>query len=71
MFKGLPERLQKEVTRIAKTHYPIKVTRPDECKFVAWRGASAFAETMTEKSDWVNQDEFYEEGEEIISKKCT
>ena len=71
MFKGLPERLKKEVERIAQTNYTVKVTRPEDSKIVAWRGASAFAETMTEKSDWVNADEFKEEGEEIIRKKCT
>jgi len=47
MFPGLPERLNKEVTKLAPTTVKVKVLAPPERKFSVWIGGSILSSLST------------------------
>jgi len=47
MYKGIDERLTKEVTKLAPQSMKVKVTAPQERKFSVWIGGSILSSLST------------------------
>jgi len=70
MLRGLPERLQKEVTSLAPNQMKVKVVAPPERKFSVWMGGSVLASLDTFQSMWITQEEYQESGPYIVHQRC-
>jgi actin len=69
MFRGLPERLQKEIQNLAPSSVTPKVIAQPERKHAAWIGGSILSSLDTFHSSWVRKAE-YEEDPNIVHFKC-
>ena len=71
MFKGLPERLSKEVSNlVSSTSVKPKVVAPPERKYSVWIGGSILSSLTTFQSMWITKAEYDESGVGIIHQKC-
>ena len=72
MFKGLPERLKKEVKSLAPESMKeeINIFATPERKNAAFIGGKILSAISTFKSSWITQDEYYDYGSSIIHRKC-
>ena len=70
MYKGMPERLEKEVTALAPPKVRVKVTAPEERKFSVWIGGAILTELSTFANMWITKEDYEEHGESIVHKKC-
>lgn len=72
MTKGLPERIQQELTRM----YPSTKVRVQaagmavERKFASWIGGSIVASLGTFHQMWISKKEYEEHGSTIVEKRC-
>jgi len=71
MFKGIPERLEKEIKALAPQGMDIKVIAPPERKYSVWIGGSILASLSTFEEMWVTKEEYDESGPTIVHRKCT
>jgi len=71
MFKGIPERLEKEIKQLAPQGMDIKVIAPPERKYSVWIGGSILASLSTFEEMWVTKEEYDESGPTIVHRKCT
>lgn len=74
-FNGFPERLKKEVERIApKTFSASRVNviapTPTDQQFFVWLGGSMFASHSSFKNQWISKEEYDEVGPDIVDRKC-
>lgn len=70
MFRGLPQRLSKELTSLCPSSIKVKEIAPDERKYSVWIGGSILASLSTFQEQWITKEEYEEYGNEIIDKKC-
>jgi len=72
MYKGLPERLEKEVkARAPESMKPVvKVIAVPERKYAVWIGGSILSSISTFDSMWVRKEEYDESGAGIVHRKC-
>ena len=72
MYKGLPERLTKEIKTLAPESMKdeVKVISPVERKFAVWIGGSILSSISTFESMWITKTEYEEWGETIVHRKC-
>ena len=72
MFKGLKERLEKEIKDLVPQSMKekIKVIAGDERKFAAWIGGSLLSILSTFESLCIPKEEYEEEGIHIFDKYC-
>ena len=72
MFNGLPERLIKEIKALAPKSMKeeIKVLASPERKYATWIGGSICSSISTFESCWITKDEYEEDGETIVRRKC-
>jgi actin-related protein len=70
MFKGMDDRMQKEIVALALPGYKIKVIAPPERKILAWIGGSVLSSLSTFQSMWITKAEFDESGPAIVHRKC-
>jgi len=70
MFKGLPERLQKELTNLAPNAVKTKVVAPPERKYSVWIGGSILSSLSTFATMWIAKSEYDESGPTIVHSKC-
>ena len=72
LIKGLPDRIQGELTRM----YPSTKVRvnaagmPVERKFGSWIGGSIVASLGTFHQMWISKKEYEEHGAGIVEKRC-
>jgi len=71
MYKGLSDRLQKEITALAPGSMVIKIVAPPERKYSVWIGGSILASLSTFEEMWVSKEEYDESGPSIVHRKCT
>jgi actin len=62
MFQGIPERLSKEVIALAPSTMKVKVSAPQERKFLAWIGGSIFSSLSIFQNRWITKAEYQESG---------
>lgn len=71
MFKGIPERLQKEIKLLAPASMNIKIIAPPERKYSVWIGGSILSSLSTFEEMWISKQEYDEAGPSIVHRKCT
>ena len=70
MFKGLQERMQKEITALAPPGNKIRVLAPEERKYSVWIGGSILSSLTTFEQMWIAKSEYDESGPDIVHRKC-
>lgn len=72
MFRGLPERLEKEVKILAPESMKqnVKVIATPERKYAVWIGGSILSSISTFETMWITKEEYDEEGASIVHRKC-
>ena len=71
MFKGIEDRLHKEVSLLAPRTMRVKVIAPPERKYSVWIGGSILASLATFQQMWVSKEEYDESGPcRPIGRKC-
>ena len=70
MFKGMAERLKREITAIAPSTMEIKIIAPPERKGSAWLGGSILASLSAFEQMWISKQEYDESGPSIVHRKC-
>jgi len=70
MYKGLPERLAKEVGNLAPSSVKPKVVAPPERKYSVWIGGSILSSLTTFQNMWIQKREYDESGPQIVHNKC-
>jgi actin len=70
MFEGFPQRIEKEITRLAPETMKVKVVAPPERKFSAWIGGSILSSLATFPQMVITHDEYNDEGPGIVHRKC-
>jgi actin beta/gamma 1 len=72
MFPGLPERLTKEVQKLAPsaTSSKVKVLAMPERKYSVWIGGSILSSLSNFQVMWITKSEYDESGAQIVHRKC-
>jgi actin-related protein len=70
MFKGLPERLEKEIQSKAPQTITVEVEASEERKYSVWVGGSILSSLSTFQQMWITREEYDETGPGIVHKKC-
>jgi actin-related protein len=70
MFRGLPERIEKEVVALAQPSMKVKVIATPGRKNSVWLGGSILASLDAFPHMCVTNEEFHEEGASIVHRKC-
>eukprot|EP00930_Biecheleria_cincta_P084148 TRINITY_DN73641_c0_g1_i1.p1 TRINITY_DN73641_c0_g1~~TRINITY_DN73641_c0_g1_i1.p1 ORF type:complete len:484 (-),score=87.80 TRINITY_DN73641_c0_g1_i1:789-2240(-) len=69
-FKGMEERLAKELRALVPLGCGIKVIAPPEQKYAVWKGGSILASLSTFQGMWVMKADYDESGPQIVHRKC-
>ena len=72
MFKGLPERLTKEIKALVfdSMKEEVKVIASPERRFAVWIGGDILSSISSFKSNWITKTEYEESGAYIVHRKC-
>ena len=70
MFKGITERLGKEVAALAPSTMKVRVSAPAERRFSVWIGGSILSCLSSFQTMWVTRAEYDETGPSIVHRKC-
>ena len=70
MFEGIQERLNKEISAKAPPNTQIRIIAPVERKYSVWIGGSVMATLATFQTSWITAEEYQEEGENVVHRKC-
>ena len=69
MFKGISNRLFKEISALAPNTITVKTKAPQERKSSVWIGGSILTGLSSFKNMWISQKDYNECGESIIARK--
>lgn len=70
MYKGIAERMTKELNAITPAGMSVRVIAPPERKYSVWIGGSILTSLNTFQSNWITKDEYDENGPSIVHRKC-
>ena len=70
MFRGLPERIEKEIIRFAPSTMEVNVVASPERKYAAWIGGSILGALPTFTQMVVTHKEYNDAGVGIVHRKC-
>jgi actin len=70
MFRGLAERMEKEIVKVAPWTMKVKVVAPPDRKYAVWIGGSILASVATFPQMVITQEEYNENGPTIGHRKC-
>lgn len=72
LFAGLPERLAKEVMRLAPQNLKsrVNVSALPERKYSSWIGAANLSETSDFFPRWIAKEEYQDAGPSVVHRKC-
>ena len=72
MFQGLPERLTREIQKLAPsaTSSKVKVIAMPERKYSVWIGGSILSSLSNFQCMWITKSEYDESGPQIVHRKC-
>jgi len=70
MYRGMKERVRKEMASLAPASVKVKVVAPEERKYSVWIGGSILSSLSTFQDMWITKDEFEEVGPKIVHRKC-
>ena len=70
MFKGIGERLEKELIGLAPSSMKVKIVAPEERKYAVWVGGSILSSLTTFPQMVITKQEYEESGPSIVHRKC-
>jgi len=70
MFKGIKERIHKDLSDLAPTSITVNVIAPPERKYSVWIGGSILSSLSTFNDMWITNEEYNESGASIVHRKC-
>jgi actin beta/gamma 1 len=70
MYKGIEDRINKEIVNLAPASMKVKIVSPPERKYSVWIGGSILASLSSFQNMWINKSEYEEEGPSIVHRKC-
>nr|QGN00867.1 ActL2 [Drosophila imaii] len=70
MLKGLPERMQREMTSLAPSTVSIKIAAPADRKIAVWLGGSILSSLSSFEQMWITKQEYDEVGASIVHRSC-
>ncbi|KAJ7814432.1 actin 1 [Mycena olivaceomarginata] len=70
LFPGLPERLTKELRKLAPPDVTVEIHAPRERKYSAWMGGSIMASLSTFRKLWCSRQDYDEFGPAVVHRKC-
>lgn len=70
MFTDLPERIEKEIVRLAPPNMKVKVVAPSERKYAVWIGGSILSSLATFPQMVIIHEEYNDSGPRIVHRKC-
>jgi len=70
LFRGLGDRLTKELKVLAPSTIQIKVVAPPERKYSVWIGGSILASLPSFRHMWISWEEYEEAGPALVHRKC-
>ncbi|KAJ7340890.1 actin 1 [Mycena albidolilacea] len=70
LFPGLPERLTKELRKLAPPDVTVEIHAPRERKYSAWMGGSIMASLSTFRNLWCSRQDYDEFGPAVVHRKC-
>ena len=70
MFQGLPERVEKEIDRLAPPEMRVKIVAPPERENAVWKGGSMLASLSTFPQMVITHEEYNEVGPNVVHRKC-
>ncbi|KAJ5136206.1 hypothetical protein N7448_004760 [Penicillium atrosanguineum] len=68
LCKNFPDRLMREIKRLAVEDMKIRISAPAERKYTTWIGGSILAGLSTFRKMWVSADEWHEDPEVIFKR---
>jgi len=70
LYKGLPDRLQKELDAVCPQANMVKIIAAPDRYYSVWTGGSTLCSLSTFESQWITKEEYEENGAEIVHRKC-
>ncbi len=70
MFKGMKKRIQKEIQALAPSPMGPVVAAPADRKFSCWLGGAILSKISSFDNIWITKQEYEENGESIVHRKC-
>jgi len=70
MYRGLKERMNKEITALAPASAKVKIVAPEERKYSVWIGGSILSSLSSFSDMWITKEEYEESGPRIVHRKC-
>ncbi|KAM4689585.1 actin-related protein T2-like [Discoglossus pictus] len=70
LFRGLDERVLKEVQQHAPSGIPVRMIAPPDRKFSVWIGASIITSLTSFKQMWVTSNDYQEFGPSVVQRRC-
>jgi actin-related protein len=70
MYRGLRERMDKEMSSLAPASVRVKIVAPEERKYSVFIGGSILSSLSTFQDMWITKEEYEEVGPKIVHRKC-
>lgn len=70
MFKGIAERITREIMNLVPSSMKVKVIAPPERKYSVWIGGSVMSSLSSFKNMWIPKAEFEEYGASVVHRRC-
>ena len=70
LYEGLPDRLEKEMDKLAPAAGMVKIIASPDRYYSVWTGGSTLSSLATFESQWITREEYQESGAEIVHRKC-
>jgi actin-related protein len=70
LHPGMETRLTQEMKLLAPRAANVKVIAPEDRRYSVWLGGSVLASLSTFEHMWISQNDYFEEGPQIVHRKC-
>ncbi len=70
MYRGIADRMEKELKALAPSTMNVRIIAPPERKYAVWIGGSILSSLTTFESMWISKQEYDEAGPSIVHRKC-
>jgi actin beta/gamma 1 len=70
LFRGIADRMQKEMVALAPAAMKVKIIAPPERKYSVWIGGSILSSLSSFDQQWVSKNEYDDIDPNIVHRKC-
>jgi actin-related protein len=70
MYRGIADRMEKELKALAPSTMKVRIIAPPERKYAVWIGGSILSSLATFERMWISKQEYDESGPSIVHRKC-